>query len=88
MEDLGAKETVIIVHGTWAAPEAGQLSWYQIPKKSKHKPSFVSKLNAALERRGSPARCWAHCKDNGDIFTWSGNNAWIDRTRAGGRPKV
>ena len=25
----GAKETVIIVHGTWAAPEPGNARWYQ-----------------------------------------------------------
>lgn len=78
----GAKETVIIVHGTWAAPEPNQLSWYQIPEKPEDEPSFVSKLNAALGKRGSSARCWAHCKDNAEIFSWSGNNAWIDRTRA------
>ena len=93
MEDLGAKETVIIVHGTWAAPkdnnpdqiesnpdQSGNVSWYQIPRRGQS--NFVSKLNDALERRGSPARCWAHCQDNSEIFTWSGENAWIDRTGA------
>ena len=82
MEDLGAKETVIIVHGTSAAPKPDHLSWYQIPDEGQNKPDFVSKLNSALEERGSPARCWAHCRDNGEIFTWSGENAWLERTRA------
>jgi hypothetical protein len=81
-----AKETIIIVHGTWAAPtddqQPDQLCWYQIPAEGQNKPNFVSKLNKALERRGSPARCWAHCKDNSEIFSWTGENAWIDRTRA------
>ena len=63
MESLG-KETVIIVHGTWANPKPDRLSWYQIPD-GQHEPNFVSKLNSALENRRSPARCWAHCKDNG-----------------------
>jgi hypothetical protein len=77
-----AKETVIIVHGTWAEPKPGRFSWYQIPEKPEHEPNFVSKLDVALKRRGSRARCWAHCKDNCEIFTWCGSNAWIDRTRA------
>jgi hypothetical protein len=77
-----AKETVIIVHGTWAAPKPDQPNWYQNPRDGQHESTFVSKLNRALEERGSPARCWAHCKDNGEIFSWSGNNAWVDRTLA------
>ena len=81
MENL-TKETVIIVHGTWAAPKPDHLSWYQIPEKEQDKPNFVSRLNNALEKRGSSARCWAHCNENAELFTWSGENAWIDRTRA------
>jgi hypothetical protein len=89
------KETVIIVHGTWAAPkdddpdQAGpkpdqpdHVSWYEIPDDPEHQPNFVSKLDKELEKSGSPARCWAHCKDNSKIFSWSGKNAWIDRTHA------
>jgi hypothetical protein len=75
-----AKETVIIVHGTWASPKPDHLSWYQIPDE--RQDNFVSKLNNALEKRGSPARCWRHCKDNSEIFSWSGENTWIDRTPA------
>jgi hypothetical protein len=77
VEDL-AKETVIIVHGTWAAPRhdvPDHFSWYQICPDGHHEPNFVSKLNKALEERGSSARCWAHCKGNGQIFGWSGENA-------------
>ena len=75
MENL-TKETVIIVHGTWAEPKADNLSWYEIPDDSEHQPNFVSKLDKELEKSGSPARCWAHCdKDNSKIFSWSGKNA-------------
>jgi hypothetical protein len=77
-----AKETVIIVHGTWANPKPDHISWYQIPDPQQQQPNFVAMLNSALEKRGSPARCWAHCKDNSEIFSWSGDNAWIERTRA------
>jgi hypothetical protein len=84
METL-TKETVIIVHGTWAAPpedEHQDQLWYGLSDQQQEKANFVSKLNNALEQRGSPARCWAHCKVNDHIFSWSGENAWIDRTRA------
>jgi hypothetical protein len=74
-----ARETVIIVHGTWAAPTPGVVRWYQ-PGES---GGFVSKLDEALRKRGSPARCWAHCTEgNRTIFHWSGHNNWIKRTRA------
>ena len=78
-----AKETVIIVHGTWAAPEPDKCKWYEPPNGLPNAMPFVSKLDAALAQRGSPARCWAHCTDGKQVFTWSGENSWIGRTRAG-----
>src|SRR5580700_8970751 len=60
MEEL-AKETVVIVHGTWAAPEPDKTQWYQQPDSASATEGFVSKLDAALRERGSLARCWAHC---------------------------
>jgi len=80
--DNSAKETVIIVHGTWAEPKTDLFRWYQISDERQDKPHFVSKLNRALEERSSAARCWAHCKDNTEIFSWSGENDQVDRTRA------
>src|SRR5262249_29156484 len=35
-----------------------------------------------LQKRGSAARCWAHCSQGDQGFHWSGENSWIDRTRA------
>jgi hypothetical protein len=70
------KETVILVHGTWAQPRPDEVQWYQ------RGSSFVAKLDAALERHGSSAKCWAHCSEERDCFSWSGNNSWFDRTRA------
>jgi len=77
-----AKETVIIVHGTWAAPEPAAKRWYQQIDGGKLAAGFVAKLDAALQKRGSPARCWAHCPAGNPIFQWSGENNWIARTRA------
>src|SRR5215831_11248428 len=77
-----AKETVIIVHGTWAAPEPGVIRWYQPGDGATAAGGFVSKLDAALQKRGSPARCWAHCAQANQIFHWSGENSWIARTQA------
>jgi len=76
------KETIIIVHGTWASPGADGDTWYY-PTDSCSTAGFTSKLDAALQERGSKARCWAHCR-TGDIpfFYWSGDNSWIERSRA------
>lgn len=78
-----SKETVLIVHGTWASPDEGAVKWYQPGQDAAAaKGEFVAKLDAELEKRGSPARCWAHCQDHSGAFCWTGHNAWIDRTNA------
>jgi hypothetical protein len=80
--DQPIKETVIVVHGTWAAPDPQKAQWYQHFDAEQALGFFVGKLDAALQERGSPARCWAHCGDGGEIFHWSGENSWLDRTKA------
>ncbi len=77
-----AKETVIIVHGTWAAPEPDKTQWYQQPDAVSATEGFVSKPDAALQERGSLARSWAHRAQGNQIFHWSGDNSWIARTLA------
>jgi hypothetical protein len=77
-----ARETVIIVHGTWAAPEPGTRRWYQLADDGSAAEGFTAKLNDALQERDSPARCWAHCTQGNQIFQWSGDNSWTARTRA------
>jgi hypothetical protein len=79
--EQSVKETVIIVHGTWAAPDADKVRWYQQADGVSTK-TFITRLNAALRERGSAAKCWAHCTDGYPIFHWSGENSWIARTRA------
>lgn len=77
------KETVILVHGTFAAPVDGKQQWHQPFEAGGSADSFASKLNIALERYGSPARCWAHCTDaRVQAFFWTGNNSWLDRAEA------
>jgi hypothetical protein len=78
--DQSAKETVIIVHGTWAAPELGKSRWYE-PSIAGGR-GFVTKLNTAMQERGCAARCWAHCNEGISMFIWSGENDWIARTHA------
>jgi hypothetical protein len=109
-----AKETVVIVHGTYAAPKSGVRQWYQPDEGTleterwatlRHRhlakswyidacatrtriervpatQGFTSKLNDALQKRGSAARCWAHCRQGDQGFHWSAKNNWIDRTEA------
>jgi hypothetical protein len=82
MEELG-KETVIIVHGTWAAPKSLAPSWYlPVNDGAPLQKGFVVKLNDELDKRGSLARCWAHCAEGDQIFYWSGENDWVARTSA------
>jgi hypothetical protein len=79
MEEI-PKETVIIVHGTWAAPEPERSRWYKPFDNGPAAKGFISKLDAALQERGSPARCWAHCTQRDQLYQWSGDNSWIART--------
>src|SRR6266849_2604345 len=72
-----AKETIILVHGTFAAPRVGGPSqWYQ-PRSE-----FCRDLNARLKKLGSRARCWAHLTDDSSCFFRSGRNDWAARTAA------
>jgi len=77
-----AKETVIIVHGTWAALDPWKRRWYEPVDSRPGDEPLSPKLDAALRERGSPARCWAHCTQGNQIFYWSGENSWIARTHA------
>jgi hypothetical protein len=64
------RETVIVVHGTFDAPEVGLLKWYE------PNGSFCKALDRALEQVGSKARCWAHLPNSMDpIFSWDGGNS-------------
>ena len=84
---MAEKETVLIVHGTFAAPVAGKLAWYEPGS------AFCRELDKRLASKGSCARCWAHLEECGDelrrrtgrstsYFSWSGRNSWVDRTAA------
>jgi hypothetical protein len=90
-----SKETVIIVHGTWGAPDPGKRRWYEPVDGRPGGEQFTSKLDAALHERGSPARCWANCSGArhrpilptatarpSQFYWWPGENSWIARTRA------
>ena len=82
------KETVIIVHGTWAAPKDDPIETSPITLagikflRRGSKSELCIQTQQALERRGSSARCWAHCKDNSDDLYLVWKKSWIDRIRA------
>lgn len=73
--DKLSKETVILVHGTFAAPVTHLKRWWQPNAVN----NFAHQLNALLRDQGSPAECWTHCKNGEAPFSWSGNNLWVDR---------
>jgi hypothetical protein len=79
-----SRETVIVVHGTWAGLRPGTTNWwFRTVEAGESAPSFTANLDEALEKRGSRARCWAHCDRDDQVFHWSpGANSWIERTRA------
>ena len=77
-----AKETIILVHGTFAAPKPGIRQWYQRHSNDDEVTSFITMLERGLTELGSPAKCWAHSPNKDESFCWSGGNEWIDRHEA------
>ncbi|MFT3730366.1 MAG: hypothetical protein QM780_02925 [Hyphomicrobium sp.] len=73
---MADRETVVLVHGTFSGPRDGIAQWYDRGE------TFCTKLNAALEARGSSARCWAHADPTAGPFSWSGRNQWADRVES------
>jgi hypothetical protein len=73
-----AKEAIVVVHGTFSGPSSDAPKWWQPNALD----TFIPRLHNALERRGVEPRCWAHCDQATSVFHWTGNNHWVDRTRA------
>lgn len=73
------KETVILVHGTWANSESTSPPWWD-PRSD-----FVKDLDAALAANGSIARCWAPLPfriERPEVFAWTGDNSQSQRHSA------
>jgi hypothetical protein len=68
-------QTVILVHGTFAAPKEGDLQWWQPGSE------FCQQLDERLAALESPARTWKNLEDM-PVYSWSGNNSWADRYTA------
>jgi hypothetical protein len=80
MPGPAAKETVIVVHGTFAGKGAdGAPRWYAPGE------AFCRDLDKGLESRGSAARCWQHLPPGADHFHWDGANDWLSRFKAAAR---
>lgn len=72
-----AKETILLIHGTFAAPKEGTVKWY-MPGSD-----FCRQLDGKLEGFGSCARTWAHLEDpDRSYFFWDGRNTWQSRIKA------
>lgn len=72
-----AKETILVVHGTFDKPEPDDSpKWYEPGG------AFCEALDRELEAIGSPLRCWAHCRAPSEMFSWSGANHWVERATA------
>ncbi|WP_296201990.1 hypothetical protein [uncultured Hyphomicrobium sp.] len=72
-ETSAAKETIVLVHGTFAGPRGEEARWW---KPDALNP-FIKRLH---DRLGEAApRCWAHCDEGTPYFFWTGANHWVDR---------
>lgn len=80
MPGLPAKETVIVVHGTFSGTAPGAAPGWYAPDQT-----FDRQLGQALEARGSTARCWRHLQRGEDYFHWNGANDWLSRSKATAR---
>jgi hypothetical protein len=78
--DTPARETIIVVHGTFAGNPSGPGPAWYAPGGS-----FCNALDAELAARQSKARCWAHLQPNEEHFRWDGANEWLSRLKAGER---
>ena len=67
-------KTVILVHGTFAAPKPGVTQWYELGKE--HDGGFVNLLERAVREQGDPSPIeWR-------VFSWSGANVHEERLAA------
>lgn len=72
-----SKDHVLVVHGTFNAPEPGVKKWYQLNPADPE--NFCIQLNAALERCGADLKIE---RDAAAVFAWSGENRHEDRIEA------
>jgi hypothetical protein len=73
------KETIILLHGTFAAPKTGAGQWYEPGSE------FCKALDSRLAELGSAAKTWRHLEKAESVFSWSGRNMWSDRIAAARR---
>ena len=77
---------VLVIHGTGAAAEPGEVKWYQLDPADDS--NFCHRLDQALGELGWPASVWRRPPgDAGDgrplEFSWSGGNRHEDRLAGG-----
>lgn len=70
---------VLIVHGTWNAPEAGETKWYQ------KGGAFAQALAQRLESTALAGAVWRNCAGKPTDFSWCGDNTHECRLEAADR---
>jgi hypothetical protein len=63
---------ILVIHGTWNAPEDGQLKWFQLDPKNPQ--NFCYRLNQALASGPLHDSVWRQCPGTEVAFKWSGDN--------------
>lgn len=78
-----ANDYVLIVHGTFDGPKAGETKWYQ--PDDTNPSNFCSRLNDALQKSGADRWVWRKQRTREVRFSWSGANNHEERIAAGRR---
>jgi hypothetical protein len=77
---MNRRETIILVHGTFAQSEMKapfRTQWWEPNSK------FCRGLDERLSRLGSPARCWSHVADKN---TYEQDVLWVSKLFSSTKP--
>lgn len=77
--DKSETHYVLLIHGTYNAPEEGQVKWYQLDKNNSR--NFCKQLNDRLSHTAMGPAVW-RSYENGRTFSWSGENDHEQRLKA------
>src|ERR1700730_14886106 len=64
---------ILVIHGTWNAPDAGQLKWLQLDPNNPG--NFCYRLDWALASGPLHDSVWRQCPGNEVTFNWGGDNS-------------
>ena len=93
MDKTSKNHYILVVHGTWNAPEPGKLKWYQLRtrdfehsserlKDTKDFKNFCEHLNEHFAETPMRSAVWKSANDIQSQFSWSGDNDHTKRIEA------